>query len=197
MGTAPASIFRFQPPSTAAYCDVTRNVPLAKANGSAAWPWPTLQDAINSGATQLFLAPGIYGAGVVPAGASLVLIGGWQSTTQIGSLSGSGGSTLIVDGVDCNPLAGTGDLGFSDNNNGNLLVVKNRQVIAPTFPRTFTGGAAGGHGQIQLVNCDFSATDAFDAFSNWLKVIPDAYSERQMLAGGCTFTSTVAGALSL
>jgi len=54
------------PPSAAAFVDVDRGLVPPVANGGAALPYSTLQQAVDAGALRLMLAPGAYGDLLVP-----------------------------------------------------------------------------------------------------------------------------------
>lgn len=174
------------PPSSAGYVDADQDYGAA-ANGSELLPFNTLQSAVDAGALRLMLAPGTYGDLVVPP-AGVVLIEGDQALTQIGHVQVSGAGVVLCQGIDCD-----GTLEITDHAvRGSLILFDSELGI--TGPITIKGGDVGGVGELQLRDCDCGFANTF---SNFRDVLFDDYSERQVFAAGCVFTSSVAGTIGL
>lgn len=168
------------PPSSGAYVDAAQDFG-ASANGNVLLPFSTLQQAYDAGAFRLTLAPGTYGSLALGAGGFAVIVGD-QITNSIGAVTGSGAPTAFFLGVDVDGAQSITDAG------GGFYVYIGCE-IGVSGPVAFSGGSVGGHGEIQIESCDFGFACTFNNFRDFLV---DDYSERQMLAAGCTFTSTTA-----
>ena len=176
-----------QPLSSAAVLDADRALPANVANGSSAQPYATLQQALDAGALRLMLAPGTYGDLIVPSG-GVVLIEGDQVLNTVGHVQVSGAGVVLCQGVDCD-----GTIEITDHAVRGAIILFDCE-LGISAPITIKGGDVGGVGELQLRGCDSGFANTF---SNFRDVILDDYSERQIFAAGCIFTSTVAGTVGL
>jgi len=176
-----------QPLSSAAVLDADRALPANVANGSSAQPYATLQQALDAGALRLMLAPGTYGDLIVPSG-GVVLIEGDQVLNTIGHVQVSGAGVVLCQGVDCD-----GTIEITDHAVRGAIILFDCE-LGISAPITIKGGDVGGVGELQLRGCDSGFANTF---SNFRDVILDDYSERQIFAAGCIFTSSVAGTVGL
>jgi len=176
-----------QPLSSAAVVDADRALPANVANGSSAQPYATLQQALDAGALRLMLAPGTYGDLIVPSG-GVVLIEGDQVLNTVGHVQVSGAGVVLCQGVDCD-----GTIEITDHAVRGAIILFDCE-LGISAPITIKGGDVGGVGELQLRGCDSGFANTF---SNFRDVILDDYSERQIFAAGCIFTSTVAGTVGL
>jgi hypothetical protein len=142
-------------------------------------PFSTLQQGFAAGGTRLVLSPGTYGDLALGSGGFAVLVGD-QITNTIGKVTSSDAGGGFLFGVDMND-----DLQITDANGGFYGLFGCELGI--TGPIDIIGGTVGGSSVLQIENCDFGFPNNF---SNWLAFLVDDYSERQMMAAGCTFTST-------
>jgi len=176
-----------QPLSSAAVVDADRALPVNVATGSSAQPYATLQQALDAGALRLMLAPGTYGDLIVPSG-GVVLIEGDQVLNTVGHVQVSGAGVVLCQGVDCD-----GTIEITDHAVRGAIILFDCE-LGISAPITIKGGDVGGVGELQLRGCDSGFANTF---SNFRDVILDDYSERQIFAAGCIFTSTVAGTVGL
>jgi len=175
------------PPSAAAFVDVDRGLVPPVANGGAALPYSTLQQAVDAGALRLMLAPGAYGDLLVPPG-GVVLIEGDQVSNTVGHIRSSDAGVVLCQGVDCD-----GTIEITDHAVRGAIILFDCE-LGVSAPITIKGGDVGGVGELQLRDCDCGFANTF---SNFRDVILDDYSERQVFAAGCVFTSSVAGTIGL
>jgi len=174
------------PPSSSGYVDADQDYGAA-ANGNELLPFNTLQSAVDAGALRLMLAPGTYGDLVVPPG-GVVLLEGDQVLTTIGHVQVSGAGVVLCQGIDCD-----GTIEITDHAVRGALILFDCE-LGISGPITIKGGDVGGVGELQLRGCDSGFANTF---SNFRDVLIDDYSERQIFAAGCKFTSSLTGTIGL